>query len=95
MPHINAPDFPQAACIGTDPNLWHPVGLSTPHTDPRRHSTARDHYLGAAAIAICRTCPHCTECADWAERHNEWGIWGATTPIERNQQRRRQRKESA
>lgn len=36
------------------------------------------------ALAICASCNHRQECADWAvDTRQRFGIWGATTPAER------------
>jgi WhiB family redox-sensing transcriptional regulator len=35
------------------------------------------------AKLICRECPVRAACLDWALEHNETGVWGATTELER------------
>ena len=48
-----------------------------------------------AARAICRECPLLNECAEWAiNRPSLIGVWGATTPRERKDIRRRRREGS-
>jgi hypothetical protein len=46
-----------------------------------------EHATGyAAAIAVCKTCPHIFECLAWAlETEQSFGVWGGTTPVERRE----------
>ena len=63
-----------AVCAQTDPELWFPERGEPAHA-------ARD---------ICATCPVCEQCLAWAmaqegdlQRAFRHGIWGGTTPAER------------
>ena len=72
-----------AACRrpGVDPELFFPVSESGP--------AARQV---AAAKAICARCPVAADCRAWALRAGEpAGIWGGTTPTERQLLRRARR----
>lgn len=57
-----------AACAGADSDLFYP--------EPR--ATAQI----ARALAICHACPVQAECLA-AGRHDDYGIWGGTTPEQR------------
>lgn len=66
-----------AACraIG-DADLFFPA--APPNTEAGDRQVAR-------ALAVCRSCLVRTECREFAETHAEReGIWGGTTPDERN-----------
>lgn len=65
---VLVPVWPEAACRGSGLNWF-----------PSRH----DLRAEAAAINVCRTCPHQVECLAWAIEHDECGIWGGTTDRER------------
>lgn len=63
----------QAACRGTDPDIFFPNGT----TGPMWREVER-------AIAICRTCPVQGACREWALRTNQdVGVWGGMTENER------------
>lgn len=65
----------QAACAGTDPNLWFPekAGDSIPE-----------------AKAICARCPVSDECLAYAIRWTiQYGIWGGLNTRQRNRLGRR------
>ena len=67
-----------AACRGRDKNFWFPdVGRVD---DVKR------------AKAICDGCSVRTECLNWALKHEDHGIWGATTPDERVTIRRKRQR---
>lgn len=65
---VLVPVWPEAACRGSGLDWF-----------PSRH----DLRAEAAAINVCRTCPHQAECLAWAIEHDEHGIWGGTTDRER------------
>lgn len=68
----------RAACRGGETRLFFP--------DPD------DRECGAAAKAICATCPVLRSCRAWAMAHPaERGIWGGLTEAERRDARRRNR----
>lgn len=39
-------------------------------------------------INTCNTCPVKALCLNWAVEHEAWGVWGGTTPKQRQQMRR-------
>ena len=65
------PNLPRAACLGSDPNVFHPT----------RGENA------AAAKAICEACPEILECRSYALAVPVYGIWGGTTFRERQRLR--------
>lgn len=70
----------QAACLGLDANIFHP--LRGAPTEPARR--------------VCATCPVRAECLQWAiEQHEQHGIWGGTTEKERRAIRARLRRQGA
>lgn len=65
------------------------IGLETFFEDSEKinsKGTAREDYR--AAIKVCSSCAHISECAEWAIKHELFGIWGGTTPIQRKTIRR-------
>jgi WhiB family redox-sensing transcriptional regulator len=66
---VDAPFLPNAACTAVDPELFH-VKL-TPAAVTR-------------AKRVCASCPDRWPCLRWAlERDERLGVWGGTTPAER------------
>jgi WhiB family redox-sensing transcriptional regulator len=66
----------EAACVGSDIDLFFAV---------EDEGTAR-------AKAICATCPVREDCLEWAlANHQDDGIWGGFTEVERRRIRRRRR----
>lgn len=60
----------QAACAGSDPDLW--------FTDTRSPAAYTE------AKAICDRCPVQPQCLDWAlEIRTTHGLWGGLTPHQR------------
>lgn len=62
-----------ALCAQVDPELWHPE---------------KGGHNGAEAIKICKRCPLQQECLEYALRMEvgvtgRYGIYGATTPMQR------------
>lgn len=70
---VREPWMADAACLGLDPEMFHPV---------RGESCE-------SAFAVCRSCPVSEECLAYALEHNELGIWGGTSFRERRRMRRR------
>lgn len=65
------------------------IGLETFFEDSEKinnKGTAREDYK--AALKVCSSCAHVSECAEWAIKHELFGIWGGTTPIQRKAIRR-------
>ena len=70
----------QAACRGSDPNLWHPI-------------TGEN---ATAAKAICAQCPVTAQCLEYALTANLYdGVWGGLAERERRAIRRRRRRGAA
>lgn len=70
--HFELPDFElsDALCAQTDPELFFPDKF--------------DNSYAHLAKKICAQCPVQIDCLDWAIRNKEeHGIWGGTTPRER------------
>jgi WhiB family redox-sensing transcriptional regulator len=73
----------RALCAQADPDAWFP--------------TKGQHSLAKTAVPICQACPVRIQCLDYAlSGADTWGgiatgIWGGTTPQERDQLRRQRR----
>jgi WhiB family transcriptional regulator, redox-sensing transcriptional regulator len=66
------------ACLHADPDLFFPIS-----------SAGRALSQIAEAKAICARCPVVRECLEFAQANAPiHGIWGGTTPEERQQARR-------
>jgi WhiB family redox-sensing transcriptional regulator len=73
VPLTGPPAWQHAACRGEDPELWFPIGPML--TNPN----------GETAVDICHRCEHAAECVAWAAHVDARdGIWGGTTPEQRN-----------
>jgi WhiB family transcriptional regulator, redox-sensing transcriptional regulator len=71
-----------AACLLADPDLFFPVSS----VGPAERQIAR-------AKTICGGCPVREKCLEFALRHElAYGIWGGTTPEDRQRDRRRKRR---
>jgi WhiB family redox-sensing transcriptional regulator len=71
-----------AACLRADPNLFFPVSPN-----------GRAILQAAEAKAVCARCPVRRECLEYAQTNAPIdGIWGGTTPQERQRARRRERR---
>jgi WhiB family transcriptional regulator, redox-sensing transcriptional regulator len=74
-----------SACLSADPDLFFPISTKG---------------LGEKQIArakrICAGCPVRRECLEFAQAHDlTHGIWGGTTPEDRQRERRRKRRAAA
>jgi WhiB family redox-sensing transcriptional regulator len=70
------------ACQSADPDLFFPIS-----------SKGRAERQIAEAKAICMGCTVRQICLEFAVSHNQvHGIWGGTTPEDRQRDRRRQRR---
>lgn len=77
----------QASCRDADPELFY-----TPDT----HDMARYFSQKQEAIAICEQCPVMEQCREYAiEAGEQLGIWGGTTPRDREKIRKGRRTEVA
>lgn len=73
MPLDPRPWVQEAACAGTDQEMWWPEVM--------RGVEAR--AAERTALAICDTCPVRAACLKWAIEHEPRGIWGGTTSRQR------------
>ncbi|MBV9094461.1 MAG: WhiB family transcriptional regulator [Streptosporangiaceae bacterium] len=73
------------ACLSADPDLFFPISAAGPAL--RQTEQAK---------AICSGCRVRQECLQFALSHDQlYGIWGGTTPDDRQRYRRRQRRRAA
>lgn len=71
-----------AACVGKDPELFFPVGVTGPALEQAER-----------AKAVCRGCAVADECLQWAlETNQDAGVWGGMTEEERRRLRHSQRR---
>ena len=70
------PHFENATCesIGTEP--YYPLS-KTLDTENK------------VALALCQQCPELFKCLEWALVHENTGIWGGTTPNQRERIRKK------
>lgn len=74
-----------AACKTMGPDIFYPTSDSHSHVEAR---WAQDR-----ALAVCRRCPVAESCLhDALARRDEHGIWGGTTPDDRQSLRRIRRR---
>jgi WhiB family redox-sensing transcriptional regulator len=74
-----------AACLLADPDLFFPISSAGP---AERQITR--------AKTICGQCPVREKCLEFALSHElAYGIWGGTTPEDRQRDRRRKRRAAA
>lgn len=68
------------ACVGADVNVFFPIGRG-----------GRDNYRGDVepALKYCRRCPALRKCLSYALTHAVDGVWGGTTPEQRDELRAR------
>ena len=66
-----------ALCKGTDIAIWYPTGI------------AGEGHLAVPAITAeyCAACPVFADCRSWALRHEQYGVWAATSMRQRNRMR--------
>ena len=73
------------ACLSADPDLFFPITAK----GPAQRQIAR-------AKAICAECRVRLECLEFARTYDlTYGIWGGTTPEDRQRERRRKRRAAA
>ena len=73
------------ACQSADPDLFFPISS----VGPAERQIAR-------AKKICAGCAVRSECLEFALSHDQvYGIWGGTTPEDRQRDRRRKRRAAA
>jgi WhiB family redox-sensing transcriptional regulator len=73
------------ACLNADPDLFFPISSAGP---------AEQQIVRAKVI--CAGCGVRRECLEFALAHDQvYGIWGGTTPEDRQRERRRKRRAAA
>jgi WhiB family transcriptional regulator, redox-sensing transcriptional regulator len=73
------------ACLSADPDLFFPISSRGPGEEQI-----------ARAKMICAGCSVRRKCLEFAvSQHLSYGIWGGTTPEDRQRDRRRQRRAAA
>jgi WhiB family transcriptional regulator, redox-sensing transcriptional regulator len=73
------------ACLSADPDLFFPIS-----------SAGLGKQQVARAKMICAGCQVRRECLEFALAHDQvYGIWGGTTPEDRQRERRRKRRAAA
>ncbi|MBB5937043.1 WhiB family transcriptional regulator [Streptomyces zagrosensis] len=86
MPEGHADRWRHAACVDEDPELFFPVGATSPRTLQQEQE----------AKAVCARCPIIDMCRDWAVATGQThGVWGGTSEQERAVLLRRARREKA
>jgi WhiB family redox-sensing transcriptional regulator len=74
-----------SACLSADPDLFFPISTA----GPAKQQITR-------AKTICAGCQVRQECLEFAVSHDlAHGIWGGTTPEDRQRDRRRKRRAAA
>jgi WhiB family redox-sensing transcriptional regulator len=70
------------ACLDADPDLFFPISM-----------TGRALEQIAKAKSICAHCTVRRQCLQFAQEHDPiYGIWGGTTPEDRQRARRREQR---
>ena len=73
------------ACLSADPDLFFPISSAGP-----------GERQIAQAKMICAGCQVRRECLEFALAHDQvYGVWGGTTPEDRQRDRRRRRRRAA
>ena len=74
MPKFNEVDWKSGACFGANTDLFYAV-------EEERSIKAYD-YINAVR-SICGACPIWKECLAYAFAHEDYGVWGGMTSMER------------
>jgi len=77
------------------PEFLDAICATAPDGEKEMWFNETDRFQIAYAKALCTDCPHLEECLLYALKHpaaTEFGIWGSTTPKERDGIRRRARR---
>jgi len=70
------------ACLSADPDIFFPISTKGPG----------EKQISRAKL-ICAECVVKRECLEFAMAHDlSYGIWGGSTPVDRQRQRRRTRR---
>jgi WhiB family transcriptional regulator, redox-sensing transcriptional regulator len=73
------------ACLTADPDLFFPIAAAGP--GEQQIARAKD---------VCASCQVKRQCLEFALSHDQvYGIWGGTTPEDRQRERRRKRRAAA
>jgi len=75
-------EFEEPVCAEVGTEIFFPRDRDDPDAG-RLVDTTRE------AKRICQTCPHMAECAEWAIQREPHGVWGGTSPRERQNLRRK------
>lgn len=74
-----------AACHGMDPAVFFPIAETRSQQDAA--------WAKERAVQVCRACPVTSQCLHYALDMDEtYGVWGATTPDDRDALRRLRRR---
>ena len=74
---LDASMYKQAGCRGLDTELFY----------PDRDVFTKDEE--SMFQRMCVECPVMLQCLEWALVHERYGVWGGTTPSQRQRERRR------
>jgi WhiB family redox-sensing transcriptional regulator len=75
----------EGACLTADPDLFFPISPAGP-----------GEMQITRAKSICAGCEVQRQCLEFALAHDQvYGIWGGTTPEDRQRERRRKRRAAA
>jgi len=84
------PDFEDAACVGSDPEIFFPNSTSEAREAAALTNFPYQYFPGKAikpnqiAKDICMSCTHMAACRDFAlDNSIRYGIWGGTTEMDR------------
>lgn len=83
MPRYDEVDWDQAACQGT-------IYTDLFYSVEEQRSIMQYEYINALR-SICGQCPIWKECLTYAMEHEQYGVWGGMTSIERLSMRDRKR----
>lgn len=64
------------------------IGVELFYLEDKDEADHVDLYGYNMAKNVCNSCMHKNECMEWAIHHENFGIWGGTTPAQRAQVRR-------
>jgi WhiB family transcriptional regulator, redox-sensing transcriptional regulator len=78
------------ACLSADPDLFFPISAKG-----QAEKGQAERQIARAKV-ICAGCRVRQECLEFAVAHElTYGIWGGTTPEDRQRERRRKRRQAA
>lgn len=77
---MNYPDFSEALCKSIGTEFYYPEDESS--------GTSNEEKM---AKALCHQCPIIKVCAEWGLRHEQYGIWGGMSPLDRRKARHKRK----